>query len=204
MIMFNEAFLQSDFFNWVVLPLLIFIARLSDVSLGTMRHILISKGMKNVVPFLGFIEVLIWLFAIGQAIRNLNNVACYIGFAAGFAMGTYVGIQIEEKLALGMQLLRIITQGNCEKIIRDLNQADIGVTILDGQGAKGPVKLLFSVINRKDLPMVVEIIKKSNPDTFYSVEDVRTISHGVFPKRTGSLLSDGEMFLRKIYSQVRK
>src|SRR6185369_4590422 len=93
-----------DWFNWVILPLLIFISRLGDVTLATLRHIFISKGLKRIVPFIGFFEVLIWLVAIRQVFNNLNNIPCFIAWAAGFSMGTYVGIMIEEKIALGMQL----------------------------------------------------------------------------------------------------
>ena len=98
-----------DYFNWIILPLLIFISRLADVSLATLRHIFISKGFKALVPILGFFEVLIWLIAIRQIFNSVDSVVCYIAWAAGFSAGTYLGMYIEEKLALGMQIIRIIT-----------------------------------------------------------------------------------------------
>src|SRR3954465_6757959 len=104
-------FLNSELFKWAVLPLLIFIARTSDVTLGTLRNIFISKGFRNIVPFIGFFEVLIWLISIRQVMQHLDNPVCYIGFAGGFAMGTYVGLKVENRLALGIQVLRIIISG---------------------------------------------------------------------------------------------
>ncbi len=202
--MINQEFLNSDLFKWAILPLLIFIARMSDVSLGTMRHILVARGMKKIVPFLGFLEVLIWLFAISQTMKHLDNIACYIGFASGFAMGTYVGMRIEEKLALGMQILRIITHQDCEQLVNELQHHDIGVTIMDGHGAKGPVKILLMVVNRKDLGILTDIIQRSNPGIFYSIEDVRTSQQGVFPKKNGNRFFPKDYSLKNMLSQIRK
>ena len=202
--MFSNDFLNSEIFKWVVLPLLIFIARMSDVSLGTMRHILVARGMRSIVPFLGFLEVLIWLFAISQTMKHLDNIACYIGFASGFAMGTYVGMRIEEKLALGMQIIRIITHQDCDHLVNELQTNDIGVTIMNGHGAKGPVKILLMVVNRKDLGIIINIIQKSNPGIFYSIEDVRTSQQGVFPKKNNMGFSMKDYNIKKILGQIIK
>ncbi|HRD40285.1 MAG TPA: DUF5698 domain-containing protein, partial [Bacteroidia bacterium] len=83
--------MSFDYFSWIILPVLIFISRLADVSLATLRHIFVSKGFKKIVPVLGFFEVLIWLVAIRQIFNNVNNVACFIAWAGGFSAGTYLG-----------------------------------------------------------------------------------------------------------------
>src|SRR6188768_685542 len=124
--------LHSEFFKWVLLPVLIFIARTCDVTLATLRNVFISKGMRHVVPFIGFFEVLIWLVSIRQIMQHLDNPMTYLGFAGGFAMGTYVGLRIESRLALGMQVLRIITQGEPLVLIQALQNANIGTTVIDG------------------------------------------------------------------------
>lgn len=178
--MFSTEFLQSDLFNWVILPALIFISRLCDVTLGTLRHVFISKGMKNVVPVVGFMEVLIWLVAISQIMKNLNNIACYLAFAGGFAAGTYCGMWVEEKLALGMQVIRLITNLDYTSLVEDLKSSNIGVTMMDAMGSKGPVKIIFIVIARKDVEGVIKMINKHNPRAFYSIEDIRTANQGVF------------------------
>ena len=172
--------ISEEVINWVILPLLIFIARLSDVTLGTLRNIFISRGFKKIVPIVGFFEVLIWLIAMKQVMSRADNFVCYFAWAGGFAMGTYVGMRIEERLALGMQVIRIITSEISEKLINALRDANHGITIVDAQGAIGPVKMIFSIVQRKYLKEVVEIIEKNQPNAFYSIEDVRNAAHGVF------------------------
>ena len=169
-----------DYYNWVVLPVLIFLSRLGDVSLGTLRHVFIAKGYKTIVPILGFFEVLIWVIMIAQVMKNLNNVACYIAWAGGFSMGSYIGMIIEERLALGMEVVRIITNQDCEALIDALKKNNHGITVIPGQGAVGPVKILFTIIKRKDLDQVVSLIRIYNPTAFYSVEDIKDTSMGVF------------------------
>ena len=97
---FSEI-LNNDFFTWVLLPILIFISRVLDVSLGTMRLIFVSKGYKLLAPVLGFFEVLIWLVAIGQIMQHLDNIFCYLAYGLGFATGNFVGIYLEEKMSIG-------------------------------------------------------------------------------------------------------
>ena len=172
--------ISFDWFSWVVLPLLIFLSRLTDVTLATLRHIFVSKGFRKIVPFLGFVEVLIWLVAMRQVFHNLNNIACFFAWAGGFAMGTYCGMLIEERLALGMQIIRIITDKNCIVLVEQLRIINQGVTVVDAEGAKGPVKIIFTIVKRVNKKMVVNLIHQHDENAFYSVEDVKSSSHGVF------------------------
>jgi len=180
--MISETFLHSGLFNWFILPLLIFLARMTDVTLATLRNILLSKSVKYIVPFLGFFEVLIWLVAISQIMKNLQNPACFFAYAGGYSMGIFVGIKIEERLALGMQVVRIIIQTEPDKLIASLVQKNFGVTTIDGYGSKGPVKIILTVVKRKDIKYLQELIEESYPTAFYSIEDIRVANHGVFPK----------------------
>jgi uncharacterized protein YebE (UPF0316 family) len=177
-------FVDSELFKWVILPLLIFIARMCDVTLGTLRNVFISKGLRRIVPFIGFFEVLIWLISIRQIMKSLDNPMCYIGFAGGFSMGTYVGLLIERKLALGKQVVRIITEKDSRNLIQMLRENNFGVTVIDGHGAKGPVKIIFTVVKRTDIEDVLRLIQKNNPQAFYSIEDTRAARQGVFPVAT--------------------
>ncbi len=174
---------DSDIFVWIIIPVLIFTARVSDVTLGTIRVIFVSKGLKYLAPVVGFFEVLIWLMAIGQIMNNLNNPACYIAYAAGFAMGNYVGIITAEKLSLGVVLLRVITQKDTAELVRSLSLEKYGVTCVDGHGAQGQVNIIFTVVPRKEILKVIEIIKKFNPKAFYTIEDIRFVEEGIFPIR---------------------
>jgi uncharacterized protein YebE (UPF0316 family) len=179
---------NSEFYHWVVFPLLIFFARLCDVSLGTLRGVLASKGKRQIVPFIGFFEVLIWLLAISQIMANLTNVMCYLAWAGGYATGSYLGLLIEEKLALGLQVVRIITNQEYESLTNALTDSHLGYTIFDGQGARGPVKMIFTIVKRKEVRRVADLIREHNPNAFFSVEDVKSAS-GVSYKQTPSKFS---------------
>ena len=154
-----------------------------DVTLGTIRVIFVSKGFKYLAPVVGFFEIIIWLMAIGQIMSNLNNPACYIAYAGGFAMGNFVGITIAEKLSLGVVLLRVITQKDASDLIESLSSQKYGVTSIDGHGAQGKVNIIFTIVPRKEILKVVEIVKKFNPKAFYTVEDIGFVEEGIFPMR---------------------
>ena len=178
-----ETFLTSPVFAFVVLPLMIFCARICDVTLGTIRVIFISKGIRYLAPFIGFFEVIIWLLAIGQVMNNLTNGICYVAYGAGFASGTYIGMVIEEKISLGLASVRIITKEDPADLMQSLRTHDYGVTSIDGEGATVKVKMVFTIIKRQDLPHVIGIIKQFSPTAFYSVEEVKSVAEGVFPGR---------------------
>ncbi|MCC6251863.1 MAG: DUF2179 domain-containing protein [Bacteroidia bacterium] len=164
---------KTFFIEWLLFPLIIFCSRAIDVSLGTLRSVLASKGMKKMVPFIGFFEVLFWLFAISTVMKNLSNFMCYLGWAGGYATGIYIGLSIEEKLAIGTQVIRVFSQQNTNKLIDALVESNYSYTILDGEGKKGAVKLIFIVVKRKDVKHVTDIIHQYSPQALYSIEDVK-------------------------------
>jgi uncharacterized protein YebE (UPF0316 family) len=176
-------FIDTALFKWIILPLLIFVARICDVSIGTIRILFLQRGNKLWAPLLGFFEVIIWLLVIRQIMQNLNNWVCYIAYGSGFAMGNLIGIKLEEKLAYGRLVLRIITQAPAGKLAASLRSMGYGVTQLDAKGATGAVNLLLAVIERKDLVRAVEWIEAHQPGAFFSIEDTRTVQAGTFPGR---------------------
>lgn len=99
----------ETFTAWVIIPLLILLARVLDVSIGTLRIILLGKGYKKLAPMLGFVESFVWILAVSQIMQNLNNLYYYVAYAGGFATGTYLGMVLEEKLSLGYVIVRVIT-----------------------------------------------------------------------------------------------
>lgn len=176
----DAAFLNSEIFKFVVLPLIIFSTRICDVTLDTLRIIYVSRGIKFLAAFIGFFEVLIWLFAITQIFRNLTNPLCYVAYAGGFAMGNFIGIFIEERMAIGTVVIRIITQKDAAELIEFLKNEGYGVTHMDAQGAQGSVKIIFTIVKRKNIEHVLEIIRSNNPQAFFTIEDVRSVRAGVF------------------------
>ena len=196
----NQLFLNPGFYIWFVLPFLIFLARVLDVSFGTIRVIFISKGFRYLSPLVGFFEILIWLLAIGQIMKNLSNPACYIAYAGGFAMGNYVGIQIADKLSLGIVLIRVITDKAASQLVELLKSADYGVTSVEGHGTTGQVKVIFTIVPRKEVKQVANLIKKFNPKAFYTIEEVGFVEKGIFPARK----TCGNSSFSKLFRPFRK
>lgn len=170
------SFFNTGAFKFIILPLLIFIARITDVSIGTMRVIFISKGYKLLAALCGFFEVLIWIIAITQILKNITNPLYYIAYASGFATGNFVGMIIEEKIALGHVLIRVITPNDLVKLTDYLKEHNFGLTFHDAEGLSGTVKILFTIIPRIHINQVISFIKEVNPQAFYTVEDIRLIN----------------------------
>jgi len=193
----ETSFFDSNLFSYVVLPLLIFLARICDVSIGTLRIIFVSKGKKNIAPFLGFFEVLIWIVAISKIMQNLDNYINYIAYAAGFATGNLVGMIIEEKLAMGIQLIRVFTHNNGPDLVNSLNSNGFGATSVEAHGAIEKVHLIYTIVHRNELEKVLEIIDRFNPKAFYTIEDVKAVNEGIFPPKKASTVFPFSNILRR-------
>ena len=178
-----ESVISPTVFSYVLVPLLIFFARVCDMSLDTIRVIFMSKSIQYLPAIIGFFEVIIYLVAIGQVMNNLTNAVCYIAYGAGFAAGTFIGMAIEERLSLGLMSVRIITKEDPAELMQFLRSNNYGVTSIDGEGGTGKVKMVFTIIKRQDLKQVIGIIKDFHPNAFYSVEEVKSVTEGVFPAR---------------------
>lgn len=183
---------------WVITPLLIFVARMVDVSIGTMRIIFISRGHRALAPLLGFFEILIWLVAIRQVFTQLDNPAAFVAYAAGFAAGNYIGLLMESKLAIGLAAIRIITNEDSRDLISRLNACDFGVTLVAARGVSGDVQLIFTVVPRRQLDTAIGIIKQLHPRAFISISDVRSVEEGVFPSQSWGIGG------RPLFSGLRK
>jgi uncharacterized protein YebE (UPF0316 family) len=175
--------IDSWLFTWVIVPALIFFARILDVSIGTLRLIFISKGFRMLAPVLGFFEVLIWLVAIRQILQHLDNYMCYLAYGLGFATGNYIGMVLDEKLSLGKAILRVFSRTNVEDMAASLRNEGYGVTEVAGEGRTGPVKILFSIVNKKDINDAVNIIHQYDRAAFYSIEEIGSSGEGYFRKR---------------------
>lgn len=134
---------------WI--PLVIFLARICDVSLGTLRILFVSKGMRLRAAVLGFLEVLIWIIVVAQLFQHLNNWLNFIAFAGGFAVGTYLGMYIENKLKVGTLIMRVITAKPAEELANELKEAGFRLTRVEAKGGIGPVEILFHRFKKKAL-----------------------------------------------------
>lgn len=175
---------------------MVFLAEMCVVTLGTIRIIFVSRGMKMLAPLLGFFEIMIWLFAISQIMQNLNNIFCFLAFAGGFTLGNFLGICIEEKLAMGTALVRLITNKDPRELVRSLTAAEYGVTCLEGQGATGPVQVILTLVKRKEIDRVIQLIREYDPKIFYSIDEVQSVNEGVFPLTRPGLIPNPLKILR--------
>jgi len=164
----------------------------------TIRVIYISRGIKYLAPIIAFFEIVIWLLAMEVVMQDLANIANFLAFALGFAMGTYVGLVIEEKLSIGMVILRIVTTDESnEEIVAFMQSENYGITTLDATGSRGSVKMILSLVNRTDVPRITQHIQATNPHAFFSIEDVRYVNQGVFrPKKPNRITGFFHSFIR--------
>jgi len=172
--------LSPDIFKWVVMPIVIFIARILDVSLGTTRIIMVSKGKKAIAAFIGFFEVTIWLLVASKVIQSVDNIVYVIAYAGGFAAGSYIGIVLEDKLAIGKIAVRIITVKDPVEFIKSLRSMGYGVTSIQASGSTGQAHIIYSIMHRSKYKAFNEATNMFDPKAFISVEDVKYSKDGIF------------------------
>ncbi|MEX2584122.1 MAG: DUF2179 domain-containing protein [Gemmatimonadota bacterium] len=159
-------------------PLVIFALRIVDVSLATVRMLLAVRGVKVVVPIIGFFEVLIWVFAVGTVIRHLESPLHLIGYAAGFATGNVVGMLIEERMAIGMATIRVVSRFGGVELAEALRERGYGVTEFGGQGREGKVEVVEAVLRRRDVRDVLKQVDFWDPEAFVTVQEPKAIHRG--------------------------
>jgi uncharacterized protein YebE (UPF0316 family) len=190
---------SKELFDYLIMPLLIFCARVSDVSINTLRIMFMLNGKKKIAPLLGFFEAMIWLLAIGQIFQNINNPMSYFAYAGGFAMGTFVGMSIEERLALGRVLVRIITPTPMPELIDYMKNKNFRFTSVGAEGRYGKVNLLFTVMKREDLQEFIQKVKGFNDKAFYTIESVKRVSEDDL-----NVMEDRPGFTTRVWSRLRK
>jgi uncharacterized protein YebE (UPF0316 family) len=170
--MIESAGISEEVFSYFVLPLLIFLARIFDVSINTIRIIYVLGGRRLTATILGFFESFVWLMAIRQIFEHLDNWLCYIAYPAGFAAGIFVGMMIEERIAYGKVIVRIITRKDIEALRKYLIDTGFRFTIVNASGADGEESIVFTVLERQQLEILLIKLKEIVPTAFYTVEKV--------------------------------
>lgn len=164
---------------------LIFFARVADVSLGTFRTIVVFRGHKLLASFIGFFEIIIWLIAAAQVLTNLDQWYLALAYASGFAVGNYVGISIENRFAIGNELIRCISF-NRDILEEKLREQGVKVVSFDGDMGKDHlVELLFIIEKRRKVPALIKLIKDLDSTAVYSVSDLKSVYDGpdLLPRR---------------------
>lgn len=171
------------------------------MTLDTLRIIFMTKGLRRLAPIIGFFEILIWIIAITRIMRNLDNWLCYVAYAGGFATGNYIGMLVDEKLAIGHELIRVITRMDATQLAANLRADGYGVTTVKASGMQGDVGILYIIANRKNQKHVIQIVQRYNPKAFVTVQSIhyvnRLLDKGIFSGVSGPELADDEGDLLK-------
>lgn len=154
----------------------IFLARVADQSIGSMRIMFMMRGKRVVSGVLGFFESAIWVLAVSQVVTNIDEPIKVVAFAGGFGVGTALGGTVERWLAIGKGVLRIVSPFDSPQASTALREAGFAVTDVNAEGRNGPVRLAFSVVPRKRKQQALEIVKAVNPEAFVTFEEVETPS----------------------------
>jgi len=177
-------------FSYPFLPFFVFFARICDVTLGTLRIVFISKGKKRLAPIFGFLEVLIWITVIGQILQySAGDIICYIAYAGGYAAGSYIGLTVEERLALGLHLIRVFTKKDGTELVHLLNANNFGATTAVGRGEEGNVHIVETIVNRHNSTRAQALITDYDASAFYVVSDVRSVQRGIFTSARGNIFN---------------
>lgn len=155
--------------EWYI-PILIYFARIVDVSIGTVRMIFVINGHRFIAAAMGFVEVIVWALAVGGVIKYLDNAYALVGYGAGFATGTLVGMTIEEKIAIGHRMLRVVNRQLDIDLSSKLREHGYRVTRVSGEGRSGPVEIAFLAIRRRELSKTMALISELAPESFVTVE----------------------------------
>ena len=150
--------------------LIIFSLRLADQSLGTMRALLVSKNKPIYAALIGLVESAIWIVAISQVIKDIDDPVLIGAYAAGFAAGTILGTYIERIVGVGNIVVRVFTPSNSPSVAETLRDNGHGVTVIDGEGKEGPVKIYLCVIPRRKLKSVLSMIEEINPNAYITTD----------------------------------
>jgi uncharacterized protein YebE (UPF0316 family) len=180
--------------------LVIFGLRIVDVSCDTMRVIFAIRGKRGIAAVLGFIQALVWIFAVGNAVKHLDSILHVIGYAGGYAMGTYVGVSLEQAIAYGVATIRVVSNKAGVEIAEALRTAGYGVTEFPGFGRDGAVEIINSVVQRSHLPEVLEIVTTKDPEAFVTVEEPKILRGGMVATREWRL---SEPFTRWMKARQR-
>ena len=157
---------------------LIFVLRVANMSLDTVRVMMVMRGRRLAAWILGFIQTVIYVGVLTTVIQDLTNVLNLVAYAGGFATGNVVGMWVEERLAIGHINLRIISPKLGNAIVRRLREKGYAVTEIPARGKDGAVTLLNASIYRRHVGEVMAIVQTVDAEAFMTTEDVRPVRRG--------------------------
>ena len=163
--------------------LTIFGLRLLDVPIGTLKTVLMVRGLRTWATLLGLIEVTVWLTAMGKVMGQLDNPWNIAGYALGYTVGTWLGMWIENRLAFGSVEVHTISLTKSTELAESIRAAGYGVTQFQGFGESGPVCIVGTIVERKHLDVLLKRIHQIDPAAFITVDDTRKVIGGYRPAK---------------------
>ena len=159
-----------------IATLIIFFLRLADQSLGTVRALLITKNRPFYAGLVGLIESVIWILAVSKVIGDIDDSILIAGYAFGFAAGTILGSYIERLLGFGDVVVRVFSSADANSLAEPLRTEGFGVTVINGEGLKGNVRIYWCITSKRKLKKVLKIIESVNPDAYITTDLANPIS----------------------------
>lgn len=192
--------IEFDFISYILLPALIFLARVADVTVATVKLMFVVNNARKKAAFLGFFEALITIMALSRIMQDASNVLAFIMYAAGFATGTYVGMWIEEKMAYGNVLVRILSKNISHELLSYLAENQYRYSMMDANDQSGNTQVLFTVCKRGHLKTFLATLENIAPQALYTIEGVKMVSQAFLPEKeklTWSRLTEWLHLLRE-------
>jgi uncharacterized protein YebE (UPF0316 family) len=158
--------------------LVIFGVRVLGISLSTVRILLMGRSRKLIVVAVAFVESLLFVIAFGSVVSQLDNLYHLMAYCLGFAVGTLVGMFIEEKIAAGYATVNVVSVKQANAVTEAIRKGGFAATQSWGWGINGPVGLIRAVVLRKDAPAIAALAQEADPQAFVTVEETRAVRHG--------------------------
>lgn len=175
--------IEFDFVNYILLPVLIFLARVADVTLATVKLMFVVNNARKIAAVLGFFEALITIVALSRIVQDASNLVAYTMYAAGFATGTYIGMRIEEKLAYGSVVVRIIGKRIPDALLEHLAENEYRYSMVDANDQSGNTQVLLTMCQRKELTKLLKNLEHIAPQALYTIEGVKQLSRELVPNK---------------------
>lgn len=186
-------------FQLLLVSLLIFVLQATNITVGSLRVMMLVRGRRLAAGGLALLESTVWIYAAGQVINDLGNPMKVVAYVTGFAVGTMVGVTVERWMALGKSLLRIVAPVDSPQVVDALRERGFYATVINAAGRDGDVRVVFSVVPRRQIKTVEELVVRINPRAFVTFEETRTMSlmraHKTVPQ--GALLTLTDLAGRK-------
>lgn len=187
----NTTLIFLNAHPWL-LAIVIFLARVGDVSLGTFRSIVVFRGFRFLAAAIGFIECIVWISAAGIVFSNLNQWYLILAYAAGFGTGNYVGIWLESRVGFGSELVRAISYRKNGRLAEKLRKSGFNAIELVGcSEQEQSIEVVLIIEQRRRIAKLLDTIRREDPDAIYTISDVKHVYAGPQPTQAPPFLNAG-------------